>query len=239
MKKISVVTVCRNALAALEKTIDSVAGQTARDSIEFVVVDGASTDGTAGRVAEMTARGVIDRSVSEADRGIYDAMNKGVAMSSGEWVIFMNAGDVFVDNNTVERILADGCLDTADVVYGDVMKNGETKRAGEPRNCHRMFFCHQSCLGRRDLLATTPFDTRHRLSADFKWVKTMLRDGRRFRHLDFAVADFDTSGVSNTRRSEGLRDNMSVVMEMDRGQERLRLMSHLVVPYLVSRLRGK
>lgn len=240
-REISVVTVCRNAIDALEKTAASVNSQSCRDRLEFIIVDGASTDGTPALLEQMKRRRMVDTAVSEPDAGIYDAMNKGVAMATGRWIIFMNAGDTFADDTTAGRLLDSGILDgdKADVVYGDVVKEGTVVVAGEPRNCHRMFFCHQSCLARRSLLVETPLDTRHPMSADFKWVKTMIAQRRRLRHIDLPVACFDTTGVSNARRSAGLRDNMSIVMEMDRGLERLTHMAHLALPYIVSRLRGK
>ena len=98
---ISVITVCYQAAEPLEKTILSVRQQYYQP-LEFIVVDGGSTDGTRDIIARH--QDIITRWVSEPDRGIYDAMNKGVSMATGEWVIFMNAGDTFAANNVLLRI---------------------------------------------------------------------------------------------------------------------------------------
>lgn len=234
--KITIVTVVYNDRRGLEATVDSVAAQR-WPAKEYIVVDGGSTDGS--RELIEARADVVDRYVSESDRGIYDAMNKGVAMATGDFVIFMNAGDTFAAPDVIERVMATEGARDADVVYGDVVKGGAVKAAGDVANSHRMFFCHQSCFARREALVAEPFDISHRMSADFKWVKTMIRQRRRFVKTDVAVAVFDTGGVSNRRRSAGLADNIRVVCEMDSPAERLRLLPRLIVPYVVSRLRGK
>lgn len=235
MYKISVITVTRNACDALKTTMESVAALTYPD-LEYIVIDGASTDGSV-EVLE-SADGV--RWISEPDGGIYDAMNKGVAMAVGDMVVFMNAGDTFASPDVFERVFATEGIPGADVIYGDVVKRGTVCAApDEPVDGHRMFFCHQSCIARRELLAETPFDTGHRMSADFKWVKTMLKQGRRFIHAPVAVAVFDTQGVSNTSRSRGLADNMRVVRELEPFGRRIKLMPHLLLPYIMCKVRGK
>lgn len=235
---ISVVTVCRNAAADLERTLRSVVEQTSHD-IEHIVIDGASTDSTPEVLRRYRRSGLTW--ISEPDRGIYDAMNKGTRLATGEWVIFMNAGDTFAAADTVgraEKVLAEVSADTG-VVYGDVVKLGEIKRAGEPRDCHRMFFCHQSVFNRRSVLLSHPYDISHPLSADFKLYKTLIREGIGFMHIDFPVADFDTGGISNRRRSLGLADNMRVILETDGLIGGFRHMLHLFPAYISCRLRGK
>lgn len=238
--EISVVTVCRNAFEALRVTADSVLSQS-YPGIEYIIVDGASTDGTP---AFLESLGDRVRYVSEPDRGIYDAMNKGAAMATGEWVIFMNAGDTFYADDTVERVFGSDDHAGYGVVYGDVAKGADSehlvvKRAGEPHNSHRMFYCHQSAFYRRDEVVAEPFDITHRMSADIHQVKRLYKKGVRFKRVDVPVAVFDTGGVSNVRRSDGLRDNISVVRELDGFIDRLRLLPKLYVPYLMCRLRGK
>lgn len=239
--KVTVVTVVRNASAALKATAENVLAQTYAD-IEYVIVDGASTDGTADYARSLGDR--VDVLISERDNGIYDAMNKGVRAASGEWVIFMNAGDIFYAPDTVEQVFGTDDYAGFGVVYGDVVKKNasgelEVKKAGAPHNSHRMFFCHQSAFYRRGELLVEPFDTAHRMSADIHQVKRLWKKGVRFRQLDLPVAIFDTGGVSNVKRSAGLRDNISVVCELDGLVDRLRLLPKLYVPYLMCRLRGK
>ena len=104
---------------------------------------------------------------------------------------------------------------------------------------HRMLFCHQSVLTRRSCLLTTPFDIRHRLSADFKFFLLQYQRGARFQYVPLPVAVFDTGGVSNRSRSKGLLDNIRVVCEVIPFPQRLLFVARLAVPYLMCRLRGK
>ena len=101
MDKVTVVTVARNACDALRKTMASVMSQTYAD-LEYIIVDGASSDGTLELLEH--AKGI--RWISEPDKGIYDAMNKGVAMSTGQWIIFMNAGDTFASDDALEKVFS-------------------------------------------------------------------------------------------------------------------------------------
>ncbi len=98
---LSVVTVTRNAAPLLRRTIASVAAQKS-SNLEYIVVDGASTDNSVGIIKESP---VVGKYVSEPDKGIYDAMNKGARMASGEWILFMNAGDTFASPDVAERLM--------------------------------------------------------------------------------------------------------------------------------------
>lgn len=232
--RVTVVTVTYNALDALSKTMQSVDAQDYAN-MEYIVVDGASSDATPSMLAQYGGR--LDSWVSEKDGGIYDAMNKGVRMASGEYVIFMNAGDTFVATDTVSRVFAEAS--EADVVYGDIIKNGAIKRSLSPRNSHKMYYCHQAAFTRRECLLEMPFDTAHRFSADFKQAKQMFLAGKTFCHVDIAVADFDTSGVSNVNRSRGLWDNVKVVCATDSFIDRLKFLPHLLFPFIICKIRGK
>ena len=237
--RVSIVTVCRNDAEGLAKTIVSVMAQSYKNK-EYIVVDGASTDHTIEVLHSNAAH--FDRWVSEPDGGIYDAMNKAVGMATGEWVIFMNAGDVFVTSDVLDRIFQQP-RDT-DVIYGDVIK---VRRNGTPYvhpaeavyAGHRMFFCHQSSLVRRQRLLETPFDVNHPYSADFKFFKTMIYEHRTFCQLPYPIAFFNTNGVSNVRRAAGLRDNIRVVCEIDSLPVRLCLLPRLWFQWAMSEIRQK
>lgn len=238
---VTIITVCRNHAQELERTIRSVESQTWQEK-EYLVIDGASTDDSLDVIKAHEAS--ITRWVSEPDQGIYDAMNKGVKMAQGEWVIFMNAGDTFAGDDTLQKVFSlstshSSLLQDADVIYGDVIKGEVVKKAEAPRNAHRMFYCHQSAFVRTSCLREFPFDIRHRMSADFKQVKQLYLSGKRFRQLDFPVANFDTQGVSNKNRSAGLYDNIQVIRETDRLWEQVRLLPRLWITYLICRIRGK
>lgn len=99
--KISIITICFNAATDLENTIASVRSQKYKD-YEYIVVDGGSKDATLAVINDNSDK--ITKWVSEPDKGIYDAMNKGIKMASGEWVIMMNAGDVFADSQVLQNV---------------------------------------------------------------------------------------------------------------------------------------
>ena len=169
-------------------------------------------------------------------------MNKAIGMATGDYVIFMNAGDVFASDDVLSRVF-DGS-EYADVIYGHVEKKDkqgvwQVKKAEQPHNSHRMFFCHQSCFVRRDLLERYGFDEKYKFSADFKLIKTLFLAGHTFMMKDVSVARFDTNGVSNIRRSEGLADNIKVVKDVDSVKDRLRLLPRLYFVYFMCRCRER
>ena len=231
---VTIITVCRNHAKELEKTIQSVENQTWQKK-EYIVIDGASTDETLEVIQQHGDS--ITQWISEPDQGIYDAMNKGIRLAQGQWVIFMNAGDTFASTDTLQRVFQES--QEADVIYGDVIKWEHVKKAEPPHNANRMFFCHQSAFVKTSCLREFPFDTRHRMSADFKQIKQLYLSGKSFRQLDFPVAVFDTQGVSNTSRSAGLYDNIRVIRETDSFWEQVRLLPRLYFTYLFCKIRGK
>lgn len=237
--KVSIVTVTYNAGQLLEKTLANIE-KLKYDNKEIIVVDGHSTDNTMMIVKRYAGMGIVTFYVSERDNGIYDAMNKGVRMCSGEWVIFMNAGDLFASDNVLQLVFGKKQQWEADIIYGDVVKNGEVKQA--PANYylyHRMIFCHQSVFVRRSCLLDIPFDTRHKLSADLKFFIEQYQRHVRFMHIGIPISIFDTSGVSNSQRSKGLYDNIRVVCETIPYPQRIRFVMRLLVPYIICKLRGK
>ena len=238
LPKVSIVTVTFNAGPLLEKTLGNLQMQDYPNK-EIVVVDGKSTDDTVITIKRYAHSGTITTWVSEPDRGIYDAMNKGVGMATGEWVIFMNAGDVFAADDVLRRVFCQDLTD-ADVVYGDVVKDGNVKKAPESYYLyHRMLFCHQCVFVRRQCLVDIPFDISHRLSADYKFFIQQYQRGARFQYINTPIAIFDTTGVSNSKRSSGLYDNIRVVCETIPVPQRIKFVARLAVPYIMCRLKGK
>jgi cellulose synthase/poly-beta-1,6-N-acetylglucosamine synthase-like glycosyltransferase len=202
---VSVVTVCRNAAATLEACIVSVASQSYA-SVEHIVIDGASSDGTAAILERHRASLAVV--VSEPDRGLYDAMNKGVARASGEFVIFLNADDVFVGPDSLRdamREIAD--QPDGDIYYGslDVVMGAVTHRHVPPppeQAAEEMVLgClpHQATLARRAVFERTgPFDLRWRRHADYDWWLKVLADPAiRVRRIGTAVACFALGGASS------------------------------------------
>lgn len=232
----SVVTVSFNCVGLITKTIESVLRQDYA-SLEYIVIDGGSTDGTAGII-----RGYQDRLAywcSEPDGGIYQGMNKGIQQAQGDWIIFMNAGDAFVDDHVLTQVASYVDKERHDILYGDILttKDGtlRLKTASTPCNKQRMYFCHQAAFVKTSILREMPFDTRFRMSADFHFFKRCYLMGYRFRHVPVTVAIYDSHGVSHTQRIKGLQDNIRVVKALDKGWARIKFLCKLY--YVVCWLR--
>ena len=232
---ISIITVTYNALPALKETLQSILEQT-YPYIEIIVVDGASTDGTPDYLSALTPSFTFHY-ISQPDKGIYDAMNKGVSLAHGEYCLFLNAADTFAAPPVLAEVLEHGL--NADVVYGDILKQGIIKVAQEPHNSHKMYYCHQAVFTRTECLREYPFDIHHLMSADFKQSKQLFLAGKSFRHIPVVITNYDVSGISNTHRSDGLMDNIRVIREVDTMSEQLRLLPRLYFTYFMCKIRGK
>ena len=216
--KISVITVCRNAAATIVDTLQSVARQSHPD-VEHIVVDGASTDATVALVRAHGAR--LARLVSEPDRGLFDAMNKGIALATGELVGFLNADDVYATDDALAQIAA-ACADPAvDACYADLVyvraddlrrvvrywKSGPF-RAGLARRGwmppHPTFYARRSVYA-----AHGGFDLRFPRQADFE-LTTRLLEVRRIRavHIPHILVRMRVGGASNNSVRNILRGNL-------------------------------
>jgi len=199
---VTVVTVARNCCEFLEGTIRSVLGQTYKN-IEYIVIDGGSTDGSVEILRQYADR--IDQWLSEADNGIYEAMNKGAALAAGEWIIFMNAGDRFYDNEVVSRVFSRDCS-CYDLMYGDEELDyggrfAKILKAGSAEDLWKgMQFSHQSVFVRTALVLRTGFNTDNTIGADFEMIYRLKQEGRTFLHLDETVAVTQAGGLSDTKR---------------------------------------
>jgi len=200
---VSVVTVCLNAARDIERSMRSVLEQTHPD-IDYVVVDGGSTDGTTGIVEKHRPR--IASFISEADRGLYHAMNKGVARARGDVVFFLNADDYLIDSQVLSDItaaFADGSA--PDIVYGDLCWDirGERVPCRQPDMVTRRFLAartilHQSLFVKRNLFDLIgPFAEDLKVVGDYEWLLRASRTpALRWRHLRRDVSVMNTGGVS-------------------------------------------
>lgn len=196
---VGIVTVVRNAAKDLERTIHSVLRQDYR-SVEYIVVDGASSDGTLNVIKSHADR--LTHWISEPDRGIYDAMNKGADMASGEWILFMNAGDVFPAANCLSLLReklagdADVIVASANKVLVDLLETRVIRVSpGSPADLWRwMPSVHQSILVRRRHQITYRFDTSYQWCADQELLLRMQRDGRQFVSVETVLSEFDCAG---------------------------------------------
>ncbi len=209
MKKFSIITINFNNKEGLRKTLDSVVCQTFTD-YELIVIDGGSTDGGAALLEEY--RKYVTFGVSEPDKGVYNAQNKGVQYASGEYCIFMNSGDLFYSNDVLECV-AKELKDGVDIAVGNTYfyKNESENRyayAPEYITLWRVYIGinHQSAFIKRQLLLDNPYDETLKICADWKfWLQELVKNERSYQHLNIIVAQYDLNGVSyneDTRLAE-------------------------------------
>lgn len=194
---ITVVTVCYNAVNELDKTMQSVLNQI-YDNIEYIVIDGGSTDGTVDVIKKYADR--LAYWVSEPDKGIYDAMNKGIKASTGEWINFMNAGDWFYKNTTLSEVFERG-KNEAGVIYGSVNMVYSTYSQivhpqMKPSKKNPMPFNHQSVFVRTIFMKERPFDTTYKYVADYNFFFNIV-DTVRFVESEVIVSSYSTVGYSS------------------------------------------
>ncbi len=196
--KVSVVTVVFNAQDFIEETIKSIINQTCFDQIEYLVIDGASTDRTLEIINKYKDK--IDILMSEPDDGVYSAMNKAIELATGKWINFMNAGDTFYDTKVVENFLLQAKSDS-DLIYGDVNLVGQGLNKVVKSNLTESVFketpfCHQSLFTRLNLMKKEKFDTTYKVVADYDFILNSYLLHKRFQYLDFVVSKYQLGGLS-------------------------------------------
>ncbi len=232
--KFTVITCTYNAATVLQRTLDSVRAQTWGD-LEHLIIDGASRDDTVA-MAEAYCRECRDDDdgheiavVSEPDRGLYDAMNKGIARATGDYIVFLNAGDTLPDADTLETVasyVADGEPLPA-VLYGDtdiVDADGHFlrhRRLSPPDRLtwrsfrHGMLVCHQAFYARTDIARDTPYDLHYRYSADVDWCIRIMREGTRrhlaLRRVPHVVAHFLDGGMTTANHRASLGERFRIM----------------------------
>jgi len=197
---VTVVTVVYNAESLIEETIQSVVGQS-YEGIEYIVVDGMSTDNTLSIIKRY--QGSITHCISEKDRGIYDAMNKAIDIASGKWINFMNAGDVFYSNNTISDIFAKDCLNDASLIYGShYWKDFKGNKAHVAVNdlatmWQRIAFSHQSLFSRTSIMKKYKFNLAYDIVADYAFYFHLYMHGYKFINADMPVSIVLANGFSD------------------------------------------
>lgn len=218
--KFSVVTVTYNAGAVLEDTIQSVISQTYRH-VEYIIVDGASKDGTLAVIERYKER--IARVVSEPDKGLYDAMNKGIRLATGDYLCFLNAGDSFHEDDTLQQMvhtLTEHSL--PDVLYGQtalVDKEGHfirMRRLSAPEVLtwksfrQGMLVCHQAFFAKRSL--AEPYDLQYRFSSDFDWCIRIMKKARTLHNTHLTITDYLDEGMTTRNRKASLRERFRIMV---------------------------
>lgn len=189
--KISVVTVCFNSAATLEKTMLSVLNQTYSD-VEYIIIDGGSTDGTVDIIKKYADR--LAYWVSEPDRGIYDAMNKGISVATGDYINFMNSDDIFYDENVLKNIFSKDYDE--DVIYGKTLKvspNYTYTMKNRPISflSQNMAFGHQASFSKTELMKRLRFDLRYKSAADYDFFHSVMKNNGSFKEVPYIVSIFN------------------------------------------------
>ena len=215
--RLSIITVVYNNVRDVERTLLSVTGQT-YGNIEYVVIDGASTDGTL-EVLERY-RPHISKLISEKDKGIYDAMNKGLALATGDYVLFMNSGDEIYAPDTVAKLFA--TAPDADIYYGETEMIDEGRRSlGRRRHKaperftwrsfrYGMSISHQAIYIRRSL--TEPYRyPQYQLSADIDWILTAAKKAKKMVNVHQYVARYLVGGMSKAKHKQSLLERFDIM----------------------------
>ncbi|MGN5954533.1 glycosyltransferase family 2 protein [Sphingobacterium lactis] len=215
LPKISIITIVYNNVRDIRYTLESVAGQTYKD-IEYIVIDGASTDGTLNVLQEYQSS--IDKLVSEPDKGIYDAMNKGLKQATGDYVLFLNSGDELYDCTTLEQIFQYGA--DADIYYGETkLVNEEREILGDRRHKtpeeftwksfkYGMNVCHQAIYVKRSI--AEPYDLQYKLSSDIDWVIRAAKKAEKIVNVNCYVAKYLVGGMSQQRHKQSLKERFEI-----------------------------
>lgn len=197
--KISIVTISYNRGYEIERTIESVINQT-YENIEYIIIDGASTDNTIDIINNY--RDHVDCLISEPDKGIYDAMNKGISHASGDYIMFINAGDALYDNNTITNFVAKIEPDAV-IAYGTCIcekdRFSHLWTILEPDSLRdRMAMPHECCLIKLEYHKAHPYDTSFRSSGDYNFLhNAYCIDKIKFQHIPQTTVRFDcTHGMS-------------------------------------------
>lgn len=218
-KKIAIITINYNDCLGLQKTFDSVFSQTYRD-FEFVVVDGGSTDGSKELIQKHKDK--VSQWVSEKDRGVFHAMNKGIRMASAEFVIFMNSGDIFNASTTLDEVIPDLTADY-DIYYGDNYKESPSSKRLKtyPEKLNFSFFYtssinHQSTFIRRSLFEKYfYYNENYKIASDWEFfVYTICHQNVPYRYLKKTIAIYDFTGMSsNPKNSDLFRNEKMLTIE--------------------------
>lgn len=213
--KISIITVVYNSVLLIERTIKSIINQT-YSNIEYIIIDGKSTDGTLDLIEKYKDR--IQVLISEPDNGLYDAMNKGIKKSFGEYLLFINSGDELYSNTTLENIFNNPI---ADVYYGDTIITDNTgneiglRRLRPPVELtfnslkKGMLVCHQSFIVRKELVPLFSLNYKH--SADYNWILEIVKNAEKIVNTNFIISRFLEGGQTSSNVYQGLMERFAIM----------------------------
>ncbi|MBU1397250.1 MAG: glycosyltransferase [Gammaproteobacteria bacterium] len=225
--KFSIVTVCWNSAEVLPKAMDSLRMQSFKD-YEWIVIDGGSTDRTMDIVRSFA--GTALKWISEPDHGIYDAMNKGIALARGEYLFFLNSDDVLYDDKVLEDVnsFLKNKPDT-ELLYGNVVNlraDGNLLRNFSHITSHNIIedgICHQAIFAKRALFKTVgEFDQRFKINADYDWIIRVFNSGARCAYMNRRIAFFLDGGAHSLDKTYLEKERKAVRLQYI-GRHRLAL----------------
>jgi len=216
---ITIITVVYNGEKYIEETIQSVINQT-YPNVEYIIIDGGSTDGTLDIIKKYEDK--IDYWVSEKDRGIYDAMNKGIDLASGKWINFMNAGDRFYNEKVLEKVFFNNDFSKeVGVIYGNhkVIYPKRTKivKVGYIKDFWKgSQFSHQSSFIRSCLYKNNKFNLCYKIAADFEFFYKLYMRNIKFYYLNIVVSLVTAGGLSDKKRIQTLIEFWMIINKTPR-----------------------
>lgn len=210
--KISIITVCYNSTQHLEQTIKSVAGQSYADK-EYILVDGGSTDGTIEIIKRYEDK--IDKFISEPDQGIADAMNKGLALATGDFILFLHSDDYLISNEILATAALHLATDEEIFLFNIFLARDGGKNLFKSRGLNwwmnlKTGIFHQSTICRRELFDKIGnFDTGFRIGMDYDFFLRAYRSGVKAKKIDFPLSVMRLCGVSNQLDWPSLRERFA------------------------------
>ena len=242
----SIITITFNAESTLEPTLQSVAAQTFTD-YEYIIVDGASKDNTVA-LAQRYGKDIA-RIVSEPDRGLYDAMNKGIGLATGQYLIFLNAGDTLFAPDTLEQINGFIEKNHPDILYGETAIVDSDRRFIAMRRLKAperltwksfrmgMLVCHQAFIARRELAPL--YDLAYRFSADFDWCIRCMKKADSIVNTRLTLINYLNEGVTTRNHKASLRERYRIMTKYYGHLAVLLLHVWFAIRYYTARLLGR
>lgn len=216
----SIITICYNAEETIQRTLVSVAQQNF-ERFEYIIIDGKSTDSTLSLISDF--RDKITTLISESDKGLYDAMNKGIDQAKGKYLCFLNAGDKFHSTDTLLLLASrlESLPKSPDVVYGEtaIVNNDGTflrmRRLRTPKKLHwksfkkGMLVCHQAFFAKRKI--TPHYDLSYKYSADFDWCIKILKQSNTTFNSKLTLIDYLNEGLTTANHKESLKERFNIM----------------------------
>lgn len=216
---ISIITITFNAAGTLPPTMKSVAEQNFHD-FEHIIIDGASSDNTLAVASELATDSL--RILSEKDKGLYDAMNKGLRLAKGKYVLFLNAGDAFHSPDTL-RLYGHAAERNPDIIYADTVIVDNQRNFLKPRHLSAprilsfesfakgMLVCHQAFMVKKEIAPAYNLD--YRFSADYDWTVKCLKKSRPGKciNLNCVAIDYLSDGMTDKNKLKSLRERFAIM----------------------------